>query len=104
MGYPCGWWASILFSAHFPLVQASHVPKLFVQGSLDGFTGPDTLRAMATKCCGSVNDIVIVPDRGHFELEDPRYDTFKAQLVHKFVTQHFLPVVAPEMLSSGSSS
>lgn len=98
MGYPCGWWASILFSAHVPKMQQVSVPKLFMQGSDDGFTAPETLRSVVKGCAGDVNEIVIVPDKGHFELEDPRYDSFKCGLVHDFIMQHVLPAVAPDLV------
>ena len=98
MGYPCGWWASILFSAHVPRMQGVSVPKLFMQGSSDGFTAPATLQQVVDGCAGDVNEVLIVPDKGHFELEDPRYDTFKCRMVHDFVMQYVMPTVAPELL------
>ena len=79
-------------------MQQVSVPKLFMQGSDDGFTAPETLRSVVKGCAGDVNEIVIVPDKGHFELEDPRYDSFKCGLVHDFIMQHVLPAVAPDLV------
>lgn len=88
MGYTFGWWAGILFSGHFPRIKASPVPKLFLMGSEDGFTSPVQLGEAVAECQGKVNDVYIVPGKGHFELEDPAYDGFKASRICDFLAAH----------------
>lgn len=89
VGYTFGWWASWLFGRHFPRVLSSPLPKLFIQGSEDGFTSVGQLYERVSACAGDVNEVHIVPDVGHFELESPEYDPIVADRILQFLDAHF---------------
>ena len=86
IGYPFGFWSSIMFGSHYNNIIESEKPKLFIMGDSDGFTSVQTLQNYIQKCKGDINDIYIEKDIGHFGLESPQFDTMICQLIHKFIT------------------
>ncbi len=87
IGYPFGFWSSIIFGKHYNKIIQSEKPKLFVQGDSDGFTSVSTLQGYVEKCKGDINEIYIEKDIGHFGLESPQFDLMICELIHQFVTE-----------------
>ena len=65
IGYPKGFWASFLFSAHYSRFVLGSIPKLLVQGSNDNFTSPSTLEALFQEQ-PEPKKLVILPEVDHF--------------------------------------
>jgi alpha/beta superfamily hydrolase len=74
LGYTWGWVSSIAFGGHFGPLLRSTVPKLFIMGDTDEFTSVSTLRSAVRKAAGDINEVEIIQDAGHFELEQPAAD------------------------------
>jgi uncharacterized protein len=83
-GYVFGWWASWLFGGHYSAIKATPLPKLFIQGTSDGFTSCDQLRAVAKECAGPA-ELCFVDGVGHFELEGPEWDERVADVSAEYV-------------------
>ena len=81
IGFTFGALAALGFGRHFSAISRSCSPKLFIQGQRDEFTSPTTLQKRVDRVAGPVNDMHIVPDVGHFELESSMYDELVAHLV-----------------------
>lgn len=72
-GCTFGWAASALFGRSTSALRASPKPKLFVQGARDLFTSPEQLTAWALPRCRGPVEARVVPNLGHFELEQPAW-------------------------------
>jgi fermentation-respiration switch protein FrsA (DUF1100 family) len=81
VGYTFGGIAAIGFGRHFGAVLRAPCPKLFIQGGADEFTSPRVLRRRVAQAAGEENEVVIVDDVGHFELESSAYDGLVARTV-----------------------
>ena len=67
IGYTFGWFASLIFYPHFHYIRNFSRPKLFIQGSLDGFCSPSQLQSVADSMTDA--EVFIINGVGHFELE-----------------------------------
>lgn len=85
VGYTWGWFASVGFGRHFGSLLRCEKPKLFIMGEHDEFTSVTSLKAMVQKMRGQLNELVIEPGVGHFELEQPSYDGRVAELFLKWL-------------------
>ena len=66
IGYPKGFWASFLFSSHYPLIDPkSSIPKLFVLGENDNFTSVSAMKALVSQIT-EPKKLVIAKDADHF--------------------------------------
>ena len=63
VSYPYGWWASWLFSHHYPLAATSK-PQLFVCGSQDEFTSAPSLQSFV-QSLSSPAEVEIVSGANH---------------------------------------
>lgn len=78
IAYPYGRLASLAFRSHFMFVKLSAVPKLFVEGSDDGFTSSSQMDELQRSCCGPINEKIVIPG-GHFEIEGSEHDEAMAR-------------------------
>ena len=66
LGYPKGFIASFVFSAHYSLIDPkSDIPKLFVLGDSDDFTSVSTMRTLFNKV-SEPKELVIISNMDHF--------------------------------------
>ena len=86
IGYVFGMAASLLFGSHYASILQWPGPKLFIQGSRDGFTTTSQLEAKLKNAKG-VAISHLFDGIGHFELEGPYYDSQIAALVSEFVVK-----------------
>ena len=86
IGYVFGFAASILFGGHYANILQWPKPKLFIQGTRDGFTSASQLQAKFKNAKG-VAMSHLFDGIGHFELEGPYYDQQIATLVSEFVAE-----------------
>ncbi|EFJ29490.1 hypothetical protein SELMODRAFT_410443 [Selaginella moellendorffii] len=83
LGYPFGFWASVLFGRHNKAILQSAKPKLFVMGTRDGFTSVKQLESKLKSAVGRA-ETRLVPGVGHFQMEAPDYDPMMANFVTEF--------------------
>ena len=69
---------------HFKSVRSSEKKKLFIMGENDEFTSPAQLRSQAEASAGGNenNEVVIIKDVAHFELEQREHDAEVAEILH----------------------
>jgi uncharacterized protein len=87
LGYPKGFFASFIFSSHYPLIDPQGgIPKLFVLGDSDDFTSVSTMNALF-EGVSEPKELVIVPGADHFcfgqesLISQPVVDFFRKKLL-----------------------
>lgn len=86
IGYPFGWWASILFKKHYKIIVDCNKPKLMITGTSDGFTSEATFESYFARMKEPKRK-VLVKGVGHFELEGPGYDAFVVNETVRFIEE-----------------
>lgn len=84
LGYPFGWFSSILFGRHHKAILQSPKPKLFVMGTRDGFTSVNQLQNKLKSAAGRA-DTHLLEGVGHFQMEGPAYDALMVDLIIGFI-------------------
>merc|ERR1712130_550166 len=56
IGYPFGFFSSLIFGKHYNNITESDKPKLFIMGDSDGFTSVKQLNGYIAKCKGDKNE------------------------------------------------
>eukprot|EP00746_Dinoflagellata_sp_MGD_P016172 gnl/MRDRNA2_/MRDRNA2_136376_c0_seq1.p1 gnl/MRDRNA2_/MRDRNA2_136376_c0~~gnl/MRDRNA2_/MRDRNA2_136376_c0_seq1.p1 ORF type:complete len:230 (-),score=44.57 gnl/MRDRNA2_/MRDRNA2_136376_c0_seq1:3-692(-) len=85
IGYCFGFLTSFLWGHHYmPLLDCSK-QKLFIMGSKDEHTSVSQLNQKAAKAKDESAKVVIVDGVGHYELEQPSYDSLVATHIAEFI-------------------
>eukprot|EP00929_Paragymnodinium_shiwhaense_P048503 TRINITY_DN24519_c0_g1_i1.p1 TRINITY_DN24519_c0_g1~~TRINITY_DN24519_c0_g1_i1.p1 ORF type:complete len:223 (+),score=15.42 TRINITY_DN24519_c0_g1_i1:94-762(+) len=83
IGYTCGVLCSILWRGHYRELAQSKIPKLFIHASKDEHTSPAQVEGWFSGSAGF--QLRVVDNVGHYELEQPRWDSFVADCIAEFV-------------------
>lgn len=88
IAYTYGYLSSILFSGHYEKFLKSTKPKLLFHATEDGFTSMAQFQDLMKNLKGDKNESVIVEGVGHFEVEQPQYDSFMAKKIYEFCSKY----------------
>jgi hypothetical protein len=80
-----GFWSSLVFGWAYKYIEASTKAKLFVIGDKDEFTSVDQYEHRIKQLKGSRNELNIIKDKNHFEIESPVFDAPLSKWILDFI-------------------
>ena len=89
IGYVWGWWASWLFGWAYEAIETSIKPKLFIVSDIDEFTSFSTYE-YKMKILKGINEMKIIKNKNHFEIESPVYDQTVIKWLNDFINNQVL--------------
>jgi len=90
IGYVWGFWSSILFGWAYGPLENSEKPKLFIVGDRDEFTSMSQYHARIKSLKGTINEMKLIKDKNHFQIEAPQYDRKNTDWLNEFIENYII--------------